>query len=67
METTVYKLFVRFSGVFGVLSSITGLFGSQVRAVLRVSSVWSSFVDYWTVPFSGTALFCVLLGSHRFN
>ena len=53
METTVYKLFVRFSGVFGVLSSITGLFGSQVRAVLRVSSVWSSFVDYWTFPFSG--------------
>ena len=23
--------------------------------------------DYWIVPFSGTTLFCVWLGSHRFN
>ncbi len=44
---------MRFSGVFGVRSSIFGRFGSQRITVLRLSSVWSSFVDYWTVRFSG--------------
>ena len=39
--------------VLGVLSWIIGLLRSQGRAVLRVSSVWSSFVNYWTVRFSG--------------
>ena len=36
--------------VFKVCSSIIGLFGSQGRAVLRLSSL---FIDYWTVRFSG--------------
>jgi len=58
--------------VFGVRSSIIGLFGSQGRAVLRVSSVWSSFVDYWTVLFSGEScasccrcLICAIIGLFR--
>jgi len=38
--------------VFRVRSSIIELFGFQGRAVLRVSIVWSSFVDYWNVRFS---------------
>jgi len=42
--------------VFGVCSSIIGPFGSQGRAVFRSSSVRSSFVDYWTVRFSGGEL-----------
>ena len=43
--------------MFKVCSSITGLFGSQGRAALRVSAVWIDLCDYWTVPFSGTKLF----------